>query len=103
MKYSPSDVALLKPDVEDENVPDKASDVKPFILKGKTHMADKMVGGDGLEDDDDDNEEEYREEVLSDWNLRKYMLCIFHKKWDLQLKYTSIYTKDSLSVPWCPL
>ena len=35
MKYSPSDVTLLKPDVEDENVPDKTSDVKPFILKGR--------------------------------------------------------------------
>ena len=67
MKYSPSDIALLKSDLEDENVPDKGSEIRPWVPKGKTHVAD---GSDDKEDIDD-----YREDILSDWNLRKY------KKW----------------------
>ena len=63
MKYSPTDIALMKPDIADSNVPDKASEVRPFIIRGKTHMADGV--------DEEDEDEEYREEVLSDWNLRK--------------------------------
>ncbi|XP_011405788.1 PREDICTED: transportin-1 isoform X2 [Amphimedon queenslandica] len=63
MRYSDSDIACLKPDVADSNVPDKASEVRPFIVRGKNHMADGT--------DDDEEDEEFREEVLSDWNLRK--------------------------------
>ena len=55
-------MAFLTPD-DDSNVPDKASEVRPFIIRGKTHMADGT--------DDDEEDEEFREEVLSDWNLRK--------------------------------
>lgn len=64
MEYSPSDIALLKCDLEDENVPDKNSEIRPWVPKGKTHVAD----GSGEEKEDD----EYREDILSDWNLRKY-------------------------------
>ena len=91
MKYSPS---LLKLDVEDENVPDKASDVEPFILNGKSY---KVVGRYVLEHDE--NEEEVH--VPSDWNLwnpRKYVLCIFHNS-GTSLKDTSIIQRTILSVP----
>lgn len=70
MKYSPSDIALLKSDIEDENVPDKISEIRPWIPRGRTHIPESSGGG--MEgDDDSDDEDEYREEVLSDWNLRK--------------------------------
>ena len=70
MKYSPSDIALLKSDIEDENIPDKISEIRPWIPRGRTHIPESSAGG--MEgDDDSDDEDEYREEVLSDWNLRK--------------------------------
>lgn len=65
MKYSPVDIALLRSDLIDESIPDKESDVRPFIHRGKLHIADKDEG------EEEEDEEEYREEVLSDWNLRK--------------------------------
>ena len=75
MKYSSTDIALMKSDIEDENVPDKESEIRPWIYRGKTHTADGVGGasgnGGGDDNDEDDDEEEYREDVLSDWNLRK--------------------------------
>ena len=67
MKYSQDDIALLKADIEDENVPDKNSEIRPWIPKGKSHMVGNTMN------DDSDDEAEYREEVLSDWNLRKWV------------------------------
>ncbi len=67
MKYSEDDIALLKSDIDDESVPDKESEIRPWFPKGKSHM----VGNVGHNDDDSDDESEYREEVLADWNLRK--------------------------------
>lgn len=66
MKYSQDDIALLNADIEDENVPDKESEIRPWFPKGKSHM----VGNVQTEEESDD-EAEYREEVLCDWNLRK--------------------------------
>ena len=67
MKYSKDDIALLKADIEDENVPDKDSEIRPWFPKGKSHM----VGGNVQVEEESDDEDELREEVLSDWNLRK--------------------------------
>ena len=69
MKYSQDDIALLKADIEDENVPDKDSEIRPWFPKGKSHMVGNLLGFQA--DEESDDEAEYREEVLSDWNLRK--------------------------------
>ena len=68
MKYSQEDMALLKADIDDASVPDKDSEIRPWFPKGKSHMVGNVQA-----DDDSDDEAEYREEVLSDWNLRKFV------------------------------
>lgn len=59
-----------KADVDDEDVPDKDSDIRPRFHRAKT-----QGGGDLSEatesDDEDDDEDDLRKEALSDWNLRK--------------------------------
>jgi hypothetical protein len=60
MVYSDSDIADFDAEEEDENVPDKPQDIKPFVY-GKR-------GGGGGDDDDDDGDDDYEPE---EWNLRK--------------------------------
>jgi transportin-1 len=57
MVYSDSEIADFEAEEEDENVPDKAQDIKPFVMFGN-----RGRGGD--DDDDDDYEPE-------EWSLRK--------------------------------
>ncbi|GBG76318.1 hypothetical protein CBR_g22065 [Chara braunii] len=57
MVYADDDEALLSAE-QDDNVPDREQDVKPFI------PASKLSGGDGQDDEDDD-------EIINSWNLRK--------------------------------
>lgn len=84
MKYSEIDVIILKvwlvtyipnvmlyfsqADVEDEDVPDKESDIRPRFHKAKTQGGGDLAEGD---DSDDSDEDDLRKEALSDWNLRK--------------------------------
>ena len=57
---------LSQADVQDEHIPDKESDIRPWFHKSRTRGG----GGEG-DDDDSGDEDDYREEVLSEWNLRK--------------------------------
>ena len=54
--------------MEDENVPDKDSDIRPRFHKAKTQGGGDLAEGDDSEDSDEDD---LRKEALSDWNLRK--------------------------------
>jgi transportin-1 len=56
MVYSDSEIADFDAEEEDENVPDKPQDIKPFVYSKR--------GG----DDDDDGDDDYEPE---DWSLRK--------------------------------
>ena len=53
---------------EDQDVPDKDSDIRPRFHRGRTHLAEARP--DETEEVDSD-EEELTADCLSDWNLRK--------------------------------
>ena len=64
MVYTDSEIADFDAEEEDENVPDKPQDIKPFVY-GKRGGG----GGGGDEDEDDDGgDDDYEPE---EWNLRK--------------------------------
>lgn len=71
MVYSDMDIMLLDSlDEDNENVADRAEDIKPVHIKQKEgHQAKSKRGGD--EDDEDDEDNEDPEDILSTWNLRK--------------------------------
>ena len=64
---------------EDQDVPDKDSDIRPRFHRARTHMPEggsggaQGGGGEGVagEDDGDSDEEDLTADALSDWNLRK--------------------------------
>lgn len=73
MKYSELDIALLKGDIEeDEMIPDKEEDIKPRFYRSKTHSQPRM---DDSENNDDDGEDSDDDDDCdgdnSEWNLRK--------------------------------
>ena len=57
---------------EDQDVPDKDSDIRPRFHRARTHLQEgaRPDGGDPEEERDSD-EEELAADCLSDWNLRK--------------------------------
>ncbi len=64
--------------MDDQDVPDKETDIRPRFHKAKTQ------GGGDLSDSDD--EDDMRKEALTDWNLRKcsaaaldVLSCVFHE------------------------
>ena len=61
----------LQADIEDENVPDKDSDIRPRFHKAKTHVAEGQDGMGEGESDSDSDDDDLKKEALSDWNLRK--------------------------------
>ncbi|CAI8013786.1 Transportin-1 [Geodia barretti] len=73
MKYAEIDLILLKADAEeDQDVPDKDSDIRPRFHRARTHHQEgaRPDGADG-DDDRDSDEEDLTADSLSDWNLRK--------------------------------
>ncbi|VEL20705.1 unnamed protein product [Protopolystoma xenopodis] len=61
MKYSESDMALLRKDLKDDaHVPDKDTDIRPSFHKQKN----KFSGGDSRDEEEDDD-------YMSNWTLRK--------------------------------
>ncbi|KAI0070567.1 ARM repeat-containing protein [Panus rudis PR-1116 ss-1] len=90
MVYSEDDLLWLENDLEDANVPDKDTDIKPRHYGGKSHGFEHEANGDAanpnkpkvgaygeeLEDDDDegfdeDDDDDFAEEMSTEWNLRK--------------------------------
>ncbi|KAM0793118.1 hypothetical protein ACM66B_000597 [Microbotryomycetes sp. NB124-2] len=90
MNYSEDDIIILDHgDDDDAAVPDKASDIKPHLLSGRTHVneraEDAQNGANGgankqsrTADDEDEDEDEYDDfdededdEIYTEWNLRK--------------------------------
>ncbi len=68
----------LQCDVEDHDVPDKDTDIRPRFHRAKT-----QGGGDLVDSDDEDD---LTKEALTDWNLRKcsaaaldVLSCVFHE------------------------
>ncbi|KAJ6224106.1 hypothetical protein RDWZM_002651 [Blomia tropicalis] len=83
MKYSDLDIALLKGDVEDdEMIPDREEDIKPRFYRSKTHSQHRMesdgdiqpnggVSGTDGDDDESDDDDDDCDGGNSEWNLRK--------------------------------
>ncbi|XP_037802040.1 transportin-1-like [Penaeus monodon] len=75
MKYSEIDIILLKGDVEeDESVPDRSEDIKPWFHKSRHTIRHEPMenGGSGEEFPDDESDDGLDDDSsLSDWNLRK--------------------------------
>lgn len=72
-------------DIDDQNVPDKDSDIKPRFHKAKTQGGVEL-GGRGTDDSDSDDDDDVKKEALTDWNLRKcsaaaldVLSCVFHE------------------------
>ena len=65
---------LLQADAEeDQDVPDKESDIRPRFHRARTHLTEgaRPEGGGEGEEEGDSDEEELTADCLSDWNLRK--------------------------------
>lgn len=76
MKYSDLDIALLKGDIEeDEMVPDREEDIRPRFHSSKIHTQSRMDDGDNNHQECDESDDDYDENDIhksnSDWNLRK--------------------------------
>ncbi|KAI3642052.1 hypothetical protein MP228_011607 [Amoeboaphelidium protococcarum] len=81
MVYSEDDLAILDQDEDDQNVPDRAEDIKPRHHKAKTHAVEngqkqqqqqQQDAEEGeLDQDDEEEDEEDDDEVYAEWNLRK--------------------------------
>lgn len=109
MVYSEMDQMLLQSLVEDdENVEDKAQDIRPNIVKTKdahkfhktnttTPIPGETSDSEDYEEDDDDDE---AEAALSEWNLRKCSaaaLDVFATKHpELVLDYSIPYLRDGI-------
>lgn len=71
MKYSELDIALLKGDVEeDEMIPDKEEDIRPRFYRSKTHSQPRMDDSENA-DEEDDSDDDDCDGGNSEWNLRK--------------------------------
>lgn len=59
--------------MDDENVPDKDSDIRPRFHRAKTQGGGDLAAATAETDesDDDDDDDDLKKEALSDWNLRK--------------------------------
>ncbi|KAH8103257.1 ARM repeat-containing protein [Cristinia sonorae] len=88
MVYGEDDLLWLEGDLEDANVPDKETDIKPRHYSGKTHGLEHDTNGDDsankprigaygeeLESDDDEgfdeDDDDLADEMSTEWNLRK--------------------------------
>ena len=73
MKYSELDIALLKGDVEeDEMIPDKEEDIKPRFYRSKTHAQPRMDESENNDEDEDESDDDDDcDGGNSEWNLRK--------------------------------
>lgn len=108
MVYSEMDQMLLQSLVEDdENVEDKAQDIRPNIAKSKKHEFSAAHSAedhnnsdsDSFDDEDEDDDAE-AEAMLSEWNLRKCSaaaLDVFSTKYpELVLEYSMPYLRDGI-------
>lgn len=115
MVYSETDQMLLENLAEDdENVEDKAQDIRPNMVKTKDvhkskttdNSESKNSSNNNEEDDDDfyeDDEDAETEAALSEWNLRKCSaaaLDVFSTQFpDLVLEYSMPYLREGIVSP----
>lgn len=71
MRYSEMDVLLLKGDVEDAAVPDKAEDIKPRFHHSKLARNAALKDENENEESDEEGGGGGASDPLTDWNLRK--------------------------------